>query len=37
VLADLRHWSEPPRGAHFSAFEEPELYVADLLEFADAL
>ena len=37
VLADLRQWSEPPRGAHFSAFEEPELYVADLLEFADAL
>jgi pimeloyl-ACP methyl ester carboxylesterase len=37
VLGDLRHWSEPPRGAHFSAFEEPELYAADLLEFADAL
>ncbi len=37
VLGDLRHWSEPPSGAHFSAFEEPELYVADLLEFADAL
>ena len=37
VLGDLRHWSEPPRGAHFAAFEEPELYVGDLLEFADAL
>jgi pimeloyl-ACP methyl ester carboxylesterase len=37
VLADLRQWSEPPRGAHFSAFEEPELYATDLLEFADAL
>jgi pimeloyl-ACP methyl ester carboxylesterase len=37
MLADLRQWSEPPRGAHFAAFEEPELYVGDLLEFADAL
>jgi pimeloyl-ACP methyl ester carboxylesterase len=37
VLGDLRHWSEPPRGAHFAAFEEPELYVGDLLEFVDAL
>jgi len=37
VLGDLRQWNEPPRGAHFSAFEEPDLYAADLLEFADAL
>jgi pimeloyl-ACP methyl ester carboxylesterase len=37
VLGDLRRWSEPPRGAHFAAFEEPELYVQDLLDFADAL
>ena len=36
-FSDLRHWTEPPQGAHFSAFEEPELYVRDLLEFADAL
>ena len=37
VFSDLRRWSEPPSGAHFSAFEEPELYVGDLMEFADAL
>jgi microsomal epoxide hydrolase len=37
VFSDLRRWSEPPSGAHFSAFEEPELYVGDLVEFADAL
>jgi pimeloyl-ACP methyl ester carboxylesterase len=37
ILADLRHWSEPARGAHFSAFEEPEIYVADLIDFADAI
>jgi hypothetical protein len=37
VFSDLRQWSEPPSGAHFSAFEEPELYVGDLMEFADGL
>lgn len=37
VFSDLRRWSEPPSGAHFSAFEEPELYVGDLMEFAHAL
>jgi pimeloyl-ACP methyl ester carboxylesterase len=37
VLSDLRRWSEPPSGAHFSAFEEPELYAEDLLEFLDGL
>jgi pimeloyl-ACP methyl ester carboxylesterase len=37
ILADLRHWSEPPTGAHFSAFEEPELYAQDLLKFLDEI
>jgi pimeloyl-ACP methyl ester carboxylesterase len=35
VLPDLRRWSEMPRGGHFAAFEEPELYAADLIEFLD--
>lgn len=29
----LVHVSEPPRGGHFAAFEEPELYAAELREF----
>jgi pimeloyl-ACP methyl ester carboxylesterase len=37
ILGDLRHWSEPETGAHFSAFEEPEIYARDLIEFLDAL
>jgi pimeloyl-ACP methyl ester carboxylesterase len=36
-LADLRHWTEPPTGGHFSAFEEPVLYAQDLLKFLDAI
>ncbi|MEU2200337.1 epoxide hydrolase family protein [Isoptericola sp. NPDC019482] len=30
---NLVHVSEPPRGGHFAAFEEPELYAAELREF----
>ncbi len=33
VLGDLRRWSEFDRGGHFAAFEEPELFARDLLEF----
>jgi pimeloyl-ACP methyl ester carboxylesterase len=33
TLADLRRWTEMPRGGHFAAFEEPELFSRDLLEF----
>lgn len=29
----LVHLTEPPRGGHFAAFEEPELYARDLREF----
>ena len=35
VLPDIRRWTEMPRGGHFAAFEEPELYAADLIEFLD--
>jgi epoxide hydrolase len=30
---NITHWSEMPRGGHFAAFEEPELFVADLRKF----
>ena len=35
MLADLRQWTEMPRGGHFAAFEEPELLADDLLAFVD--
>ena len=33
LLADIRRWTEMPRGGHFAAFEEPELLAADVAEF----
>jgi pimeloyl-ACP methyl ester carboxylesterase len=30
---DIRHWSEMPKGGHFAAFEQPELFIADLRKF----
>jgi len=27
---DIRHWNEMPRGGHFAAFEQPELFVEEL-------
>lgn len=30
---DLRHWTVMPRGGHFAALEQPELYVNDVREF----
>jgi len=29
-FADLRYWNEPARGGHFAAFEQPELFVAEV-------
>lgn len=29
---NIVHWVEQPRGGHFAAFEQPELYVADIRE-----
>ena len=31
--ANTVHVSEPPRGGHFAAFEEPELYAQELRDF----
>ena len=30
---DIRYWSEPQRGGHFAAFEQPELFVEELRTF----
>ena len=27
------HWKEQPRGGHFAAFEQPEIFLEDLREF----
>ncbi len=32
-FTDIRYWNEPPRGGHFAAFEQPELFVAELQAF----
>jgi pimeloyl-ACP methyl ester carboxylesterase len=32
-FADIRYWSEPDRGGHFVAFEQPELFVDELRSF----
>ncbi len=37
VLSDLRRWTELPSGGHFGAWEEPELYIEDLLAFVGGL
>ena len=33
IFADLRSWSEMPRGGHFAAHEEPELLADDVIAF----
>ena len=37
LLADLRSWTEMPRGGHFAAHEEPELLVGDFEDFLRSL
>jgi epoxide hydrolase len=32
-FSDLRYWNELDRGGHFAAFEQPELFVAELRSF----
>ena len=34
---DIRHWHEMPKGGHFAAFEQPELFVREVREFFGAL
>jgi pimeloyl-ACP methyl ester carboxylesterase len=30
---NIRHWHEMPKGGHFAAFEQPELYVREVRDF----
>ncbi len=30
---NLTHWAEMPRGGHFAAMEQPELFAADVQKF----
>jgi pimeloyl-ACP methyl ester carboxylesterase len=32
-FSDIRYWSEPARGGHFAAFEQPELFVDEIIAF----
>ena len=34
---NVRRWTEMPRGGHFAAMEEPELFVQDLRSMFDPL
>lgn len=35
--SNIRHWSEMPKGGHFAAFEQPELFVREVREFFGTL
>jgi pimeloyl-ACP methyl ester carboxylesterase len=32
-FVDIRYWNEPPKGGHFAAFEQPELFVEEVRAF----
>jgi hypothetical protein len=32
-FTDLRYWNEPERGGHFAAWEQPELFAAEVEAF----
>jgi pimeloyl-ACP methyl ester carboxylesterase len=36
-FTDIRYWSEPPRGGHFAAFEQPALFVEEVRSCFGAL
>jgi epoxide hydrolase len=36
-FTDIRHWGEPPRGGHFAALEQPDLFVSELRAFFGSL
>ena len=37
MFADLRRWTEMPRGGHFAALEQPDLLAEDVRAFAASL
>jgi pimeloyl-ACP methyl ester carboxylesterase len=36
-FTNIVHWAEPPRGGHFAAWEQPDLFVAELRNTGRAL
>ncbi|MBS0220879.1 MAG: epoxide hydrolase [Proteobacteria bacterium] len=36
-FTNIRHWTEMPKGGHFAAFEQPELFVAEVRRFFGTL
>ncbi len=34
---NITHWTDMPRGGHFAAFEQPELFVDDVSTFFDTV
>jgi pimeloyl-ACP methyl ester carboxylesterase len=36
-FTDIRYWGEPPRGGHFAALEQPDLFVSELRAFFGSL
>jgi pimeloyl-ACP methyl ester carboxylesterase len=32
-FTNIQHWNEMPKGGHFAAFEQPELFVGDVRAF----
>jgi len=36
-FTDIRYWNDVPRGGHFAAFEQPELFCAEVRAAATAL
>jgi pimeloyl-ACP methyl ester carboxylesterase len=32
-FTDIRHWGELPRGGHFAAWEQPDLFTSELRTF----
>ena len=34
---NITHWTDMPRGGHFAAFEQPELFVEDVKKFFDTV
>ena len=32
-MSDIRHFVEMPKGGHFAAFEQPELFIDDIRNF----
>ena len=36
-IFNVQHWKEMPKGGHFTAMEQPKLFVDDIRQFAKSL